>query len=78
MFLIRITPFTYHNIDTINQSSLNKTEGFVFWIKFSRFLPSETKKLATMANSLLSNKHLLKMNEPLLRMDKGTMNVGRI
>ena len=40
------------------QSLPNKMERFVFWIKFSRFLPSETNKLATMVNSLLSNKHL--------------------
>ena len=31
-----------------------------------------------MTNSLLSNKHLLKTKEPLLRIDKKTMNVGRV
>ena len=77
MLLIRITPFTYHNIDTVNLRRI-KRSGLYFGSSLSRFLPSETNKLATMANSLLSNKHLPKTNEPLLRMDKETMHVGRI
>ena len=77
MFLIRVTPFIYYNIDTVNIRRI-KWSGLYFGSSLSRFLPSETNKLATMANSLLSNKCLLKTNQPLLRMDKETMNVGRI
>ena len=63
MFLIRITPFTYNNIDTVNLRQI-KQSSLYFGSSLSCFLPSETNKLATMANSL--------------RMDKETMNVGRI
>lgn len=73
----RITPFTYHNIGTVNLGRI-KRSGLYFGSSLSRFLPSEMNKQANMANPLLSNKHLLKTNEPLLRMDKETVNVGRI
>ena len=55
----------------------NKTERFVVWVKFKSF-PTKWNKQTSQANSLLSNKHLLKTNEPLPRIDKETMNVGRI
>ena len=79
MFLIRINPFTYHNIDTLNLGRVRRS-GFYFGTSLSRFLSSETIKQANMANLLLSNKHLdlLKPNEPVLRMNKETVNVGRI
>ena len=79
MFLVRITPFTYHNIDSLNLGLVRRS-GFYFGTSLSRFLSSEMIKQANIANTLLSNKHLdlLKTNEPLLRMDKETVNVGRI
>ena len=77
MFLTRITPFTYHNIDTVNLGRI-KCSSFYFGSSLSCYLPSEMSKQANMANPLLSNKHLLKMNEPLLRMYTETVNVGWI
>ena len=64
------------NADTLTETGnrarkVSGTQG-------SRFLPSEMNKQANMVNSLLSNKRLLKTNEPLLRMVKETVNVGRI
>ena len=76
MFLF---PFTYHNIDTVNLSRIKRT-GLYFGTSLSRFLPSEMIKQANMAKPLLSNKHLdlLKTDELLLRMDKETVDDGRI
>ena len=76
MFLF---PFTYHNIDTVNLGRIKRT-GLYFGTSLSRFLPSEMIKQANMAKPLLSNKHLdlLKTDELLLRMDKETVDDGRI
>ena len=76
MFLF---PFTYHNIDTVNLGRIKRT-GLYFGTSLSRFLPSEMIKQANMAKPFLSNKHLdlRKTDELLLRMDKETVDVGRI
>lgn len=76
MFLF---PFTYHNFDTVNLGRI-KRSGLYFETSLSRFLPCEMIKQANLTNPLLSNKHLdlLKTDELLLRMDKETVDVGRI